>query len=63
MLLIIAKLSVSIVLWFALGSALLPTLNFIGKKLNDYNEETNEVMTIVTMLMVSPLFIVVPFFA
>lgn len=62
MLLIIAKLSLSIVLWFALGAATLPTLNFIGKKLNDYNEGMNEIMTITIMFMIAPLFIVIPLF-
>lgn len=63
MLLIIAKLSVSIVLLFALGSAILPALNFIDKKLNKQNEEMNEIMTITTMLMIAPLFVIIPLFA
>ena len=62
MLLLISKLIIGIILWFALGALLLPTLNFIGKKLNDLNEETNEIMTIATMIMVAPLFVAVPLF-
>ena len=60
MLLIIAKLFLSIALWIALGESLLFTVNFIGKKLNDKNEKMNETMTITTMLMVAPLFLIVP---
>lgn len=62
MLLIITKLFLSIALWLALGESLLVAVNFIGKKLNDKNEKLNEIMTLTTMLMVAPLFLIIPFF-
>ena len=60
MLLIIAKLFLSFILWLVLGELLLVTVNFIGKKLNDQDKELNETMTLTTMLMVAPIFIIIP---
>lgn len=62
MLLIITKLFLSIALWLVLGESLLVAVNFIGKKLNDKNEKLNEIMTLTTMLIVAPLFLIIPFF-
>lgn len=62
MIVIVSKLIVSIVIWFSLGSLLLPLFNLASEKLNDKNYETNEFMVITVMIFTLPVFITMPFF-